>query len=269
MRDCCYFALLALWFQLFVYKQYVFDVPEIVFGGLISIPLLYFIVYSAYRLILCTGVFQRCRCYQRLRCLKDDAENNDYVLPHRLDDPGDYTDVPSTTMPKKKPVELNVSDVDEEYDSATVHGVTAKVSLVKSSSNNPKIKYFTWKMSDCTKTVRVISFDPGLRPRFAESFEKNGPIALVNCKVQETQSKATNCQSELVASTKCCSVVKSEKEFEVLQDRHTIDPDVSKEIMLSAIPSCTVNQYVTVEIKVLDVSAPVTVESKKSVVGDS
>ena len=94
--DCCYFAILALWLQLFVYKHYVFDVPEIVFGGLISIPLLYFIVYSAYRSILYTGVIQRSRCYQRLRCLKDDAENNDYVLPHRLDDPCDYTDVPST-----------------------------------------------------------------------------------------------------------------------------------------------------------------------------
>ena len=94
--DCCYFAFLALWLQLFVYNQYVFDVPKTVFGGLISIPLLYFIVYSAYRLILYTGVIQRCRCYQRLRCLKDDAENNDYVLPHRLDDPSDYTDVPST-----------------------------------------------------------------------------------------------------------------------------------------------------------------------------
>ena len=66
-----------------------------------------------------------------------------------------------------------------------------------------------------------------------------------------------------MASTKRCSVVKSEKEFELPQDRHTIDPDVPKEIMLSEIPSCTVNQYVTVEIKVLDVSAPVTVESKK------
>ena len=94
--DCCLFALLALWLQLYVYKNYVFDVPDIVFDGLTLIPLLYFIVYSTYRLILYTGVFQRCRCCQRLRCLKRDAESNDYVLPHRLDDPSDYTDVPST-----------------------------------------------------------------------------------------------------------------------------------------------------------------------------
>ena len=35
--DCYYFAFLALWLQLFVYNQYVFDVPKTVFGGLISI----------------------------------------------------------------------------------------------------------------------------------------------------------------------------------------------------------------------------------------
>ena len=79
-----------------------------------------------------------------------------------------------------------MSDVDEEYDSATVHGIMTEVSPVKSSSNNPKVKYFTGKMSDGTKTVRVISLDPGLRPRFVESVEKNEAIALANCKVQET-----------------------------------------------------------------------------------
>ena len=38
-----------------------------------------------------------------------------------------------------------MSDVDEECDSATVHGVTMEVSLVKNSS---KVKYFTGKMFD-------------------------------------------------------------------------------------------------------------------------
>ena len=78
--DCCLFALLALWLQLYVYNVYVFDVPDIVLGGLILIPFLYFIVYSTYRLILYTGVFQRCTCYQRLRCLKRYAENSDYMF---------------------------------------------------------------------------------------------------------------------------------------------------------------------------------------------
>ena len=41
IQDCCYFALLALWLQLLVYKQYVFDVPEIIFGGPTLIPFLY------------------------------------------------------------------------------------------------------------------------------------------------------------------------------------------------------------------------------------
>ena len=94
--DCCSFALLALTIQLLVLKGYGFDVPAIIFIGIALLPFLYFIVYSAYRLILYTGVFQRCRCYQRLRCLRDNAQNTDYVLPHRLDDPSDYTAVPLT-----------------------------------------------------------------------------------------------------------------------------------------------------------------------------
>lgn len=67
------------------------------------------------------------------------------------------------SSPKKMRVDLNVSDVDDEYESATVHGIMTEVSPVKSSSSNPKVKYFTGKMSDGSKTVRVISFDPALR----------------------------------------------------------------------------------------------------------
>ena len=87
--DCCFFAILALYIQLTVLVVYGFNVPAIIFNSIELLPFFYFVVYSAYRLILYTGVFQRCRCYQRLRCLRDNAENNDYVLPHRLDDPSD------------------------------------------------------------------------------------------------------------------------------------------------------------------------------------
>ena len=94
---------------------------------LILIPFLYFIVYSAYRLILYTGVCQRCRCCQRLRCLKRDAENNDYVLPYRLDDPSDYTDVPSTrekelSGPENNQLQYVVQSV-SDYGSYTVNPV--------------------------------------------------------------------------------------------------------------------------------------------------
>ena len=94
--DCCVAAVLSLWLQLFVYMQYNFSVPDIIYFGFGSLPFLYFIVYSVWKLILYTGVFQRCRCYRRLRRLRGDAENSDYVLPHRLDDPSEYTAVPST-----------------------------------------------------------------------------------------------------------------------------------------------------------------------------
>ena len=110
--DSCFFALLALWLQLVVYKEHVFNVPYTVLTGFALVPFLYFIVYSAWKLIRYTGVFQRCTCYRRLRCLK---ENGDYVLPHRVDDPSDYTDAPSTRQkelsgPESKQLAQRVSD---------------------------------------------------------------------------------------------------------------------------------------------------------------
>lgn len=158
---------------------------------------------------------------------------------------------------------MNVSDIDEECESAIVHGVMTELSPVKSSSGNPKVKYFTGKMSDGNKTVRVVSFDPALRPRFAESLENSKAIALSNCKVQGTQSKATNCTYELVASTKRSTVVKYDKEFNIPEDMTEVDPDVAKNITLSGLPNCIVNQYVNVQVKMLETSPPVIVESKK------
>lgn len=87
------------------------------------------------------------------------------------------------SSPKKMRVDLNVSDVDDEYESATVHGIMTEVSPVKSSSSNPKVKYFTGKMSDGSKTVRVISFDPALRPRFAKASRtaRQSPFLTARC----------------------------------------------------------------------------------------
>ena len=57
----------------------------------------------------------------------------------------------------KKRMELNVSDVVQESDSCTVHGVMTEVSPVKSSSSNPNLKYSAGKSSDGSKTVHVIN----------------------------------------------------------------------------------------------------------------
>ena len=112
--DSCSFAIVALYLQLDAYQlyMYVFDIPAIILAGFALLPFLYFIVYSAWKLIRYTGVFQRCTCYRRLRCLK---ENGDYVLPHRVDDPSDYTDAPSTRQkelsgPESKQLAQRVSD---------------------------------------------------------------------------------------------------------------------------------------------------------------
>ena len=115
--DCCSFALSALYIQLCMYKQHVFNFPIRILDGFILPPFLYFIVYIAYRLIVYTGVFQRCTCYQRLRCLKG---NNDRVLPHRLDNPSDYTDEPLTR--EKEPSGPESSQLQNAVQGASDYG---------------------------------------------------------------------------------------------------------------------------------------------------
>ena len=67
------------------------------------------------------------------------------------------------------------------HQGVTVHGVMTELSPVKVSRKNEKIKYFSGKLSDGKKAVRVISFDAALRAKMEESRSKGSAIALVNC----------------------------------------------------------------------------------------
>ena len=87
-------------------------------------------------------------------------------------------------MAEKK--DFDVSDL-VEVSNATVHGVAMEVSPVRPSRKNPEVKYFSGKLSDGQKVVRMISFEPKLRPVLDKSREERKPVALVNCKVSESK----------------------------------------------------------------------------------
>ena len=80
--------------------------------------------------------------------------------------------------------EFAVCDMKEEEGQATVHGVVVDVSPIQTSRKNSDIRYFSGKMSDSRKIVRVICFDPKLGPAMEKSLEEKKPVVLVNCKVK-------------------------------------------------------------------------------------
>ena len=61
-------------------------------------------------------------------------------------------------MACKRKLELEPSDVVEAIDNATIHGVLSGISPLKSGKNPPYKKYFTGKISDGKKTMRLVSF---------------------------------------------------------------------------------------------------------------
>ena len=74
--------------------------------------------------------------------------------------------------------------------SANVHGVfVGALSPVKSSRNNTKMKYFEGQLSDGSKTVRFVSFEPKLRQQIEEAHEKCSSIALRNCAVKRNRQE--------------------------------------------------------------------------------
>ena len=54
--------------------------------------------------------------------------------------------------------EWDVSNIGESS-GACVHGVITRVSPIKDSTRNPKLKYFNANMTDGKKSIRPVSFD--------------------------------------------------------------------------------------------------------------
>jgi hypothetical protein len=128
--------------------------------------------------------------------------------------------------------EYDVAEIVEE-DKATVHGVIIDLLPIKSSKNNPTLKYFNAKISDGRKCARMISFEPKLRPDLESSKVEGKTIALVNCKVKPGKFDST---LEVLA-TNHTEVASSPKKFKLdltLQG----SPQMQCMDELHALPTC-------------------------------
>jgi len=55
------------------------------------------------------------------------------------------------------------------------------ISVVLTGKSNMKVKYFEGQLSDGSKTVRFVSFEPNLRRKVEEAQQKGSAIQLRNC----------------------------------------------------------------------------------------
>lgn len=88
----------------------------------------------------------------------------------------------------------------------TVHGVILQLSPVKASTKDSKVKYFSGKV---TKAARVICFEQNLRPSLDKFRQEGKPVALVNCKVQQSKFE----DSLEILTSKYTKVQNSPKKF--------------------------------------------------------
>lgn len=95
--------------------------------------------------------------------------------------------------------------------STNVHGVfVGAVSPVKTGKSNSKVKYFEGQLSDGSKTVRFVSFEPNLRRQIEAAQENGSAVQLKNCAVKRNRQQ----DLEVLASTQT-KILNSPKKFKI------------------------------------------------------
>ena len=176
--------------------------------------------------------------------------------------------------PVKRKLEFDVSEVQDTITNATIHGVVGYISPIKTSSKDPTKKYFNAAISDGKKTMRMVSFDPELRPQLAKmaatddnakaTENSSDAVALVNCIVKRNSFRQRSDSDphptfELLLTNKSKVMPSPLKKFRVAsgdfqsvmqQDCLTVGP--STLITISDLHLVPVNQRVTFDsVKVL------------------
>ena len=131
-----------------------------------------------------------------------------------------------------------------------------ELSPIKVSQKNTNVKYFTVKITDSKKTLRMVSSDSVLGQRLNTYQKDVVPVCLTECQVKEAFGSA---DFEIVASPRRTNALKSEKKFELPKDLNMIDPDT---ILLEELQDIAVNQSTSVQAKAVRVGMPEDVQSK-------
>lgn len=153
----------------------------------------------------------------------------------------------------------DVSEMETDKN-ATVHRVVVELSPVKTSNKDAKIKYFSRKVSDGNKAGRVICFEPNLRPYLERFREEKKPIALVNCKVQESKYD----QSLEILTSKHTKVECSPNKFDFSEaDSYAGLGTSAAEVTVQESSSLAANQRIFITVKVMNIDDKREVQLKR------
>ena len=156
----------------------------------------------------------------------------------------------------KRKIEIDVSDVVTTVDNAKVHGVITELSPVKLSRKNQK--YFSGKITDGKKLIRVLSFEPSLHGAMAKSRKCGNLIPLQIVKLEKLHYVM-----QVVLRThhlKFGSQVEtlSEKSFDLI----AVEKKKCSVVALEDLVNVAVNERVSVCVKVVDLEATRSVKNK-------
>ena len=173
--------------------------------------------------------------------------------------------------PVKQKLEFDVSEVQDTYDHATIHGVIGCLSPIKTSKKDASKKYFNAAISDGKQTFRMVSFDAGLRPKLEKIIneenteaEQSSPVALVNCIVKKScfptvGNSNDDLTFELLLTNHSKVLPSPLKKFRVTSENFQSLSNFpagsnSTAVTISGLDLVAVNQRVTLDsIKVIDV----------------
>ena len=80
-----------------------------------------------------------------------------------------------------------MSNLTEDCEHAIVHEVVTELSPIKKSAKS--YKYYQAELSDRTKSIKVVAFDPSLRPSMDSSHNNWKAIKVMNCRVLKEQDR--------------------------------------------------------------------------------
>ena len=155
-------------------------------------------------------------------------------------------------MAKRKLEELDLSNLLEDCDHGIVHGVVTHLSPIKKSCTNRH--YFQAQLSDGTKSIEVVSFDPSLRPSMDTSQKDRKAIKLTNCRVQKELTKP---DPEIFLNNHS-QITKSPCEIHVPD--HLLPANGA--IQMSEIKSVADMAKITAQIKVVNVEHPTKIRTQ-------
>ena len=131
-----------------------------------------------------------------------------------------------------------------------IHGIITSHSPVQTAKSSGR-KYFRANISDGKKCLDIVSFNPSLKPYLDDSFAKQSPIAMLNCRVDMKDK-------EVIFLNEHSSVQKSPKKFTIPNDHQ---PNIST-IQMEDLPSLANNTTVNITIKVMEIAAPESITTK-------